>query len=178
MKKLFSIIFLALFALTGCKKDDNPKLSGTDTINNTLYGTGPYYAMGFSIYDARNVSTSDNPPDIITILADNDINYNVRKIYLATSNYFNSFYLFGKYADSQSAIQAFKNLTSFTDPDWTEIGDSVKANQVWLFRTSISTYVKLRTVSTVGETRNNKPYAECTFEWVYQPDRSLTFPGK
>ena len=178
MKGIYLTILIVLFALTGCKKKDSPKLSGTDTIDNILYGTGPYYGFGFYVPTGKNISTSGNPQDVITILADNDINNNVREIYFAANNYFNSFYRFGQYADSAATLLAFKNLTSFTDPSWIEIGDSVKANQVWLFKTSAGTYAKLRIISTVEEKRNNLPYAECTFEWVHQPDGSLTFPGK
>ena len=37
---------------------------------------------------------------------------------------------------------------------------------------------KIRIVSTVNETRESVPYGECTFQWVYQPDGSSTFPAK
>lgn len=178
MKRLSLIIFLVLLTLSGCKKNDSPRLSGTDTIDNKLYGTGPYYAFGFSVPTGQKVTTSSNPPDVITILADNDINNNVRKIYFATINYKNSFSRFGQYADDAKASLAFKNLTSFTDRQWTELGDSVRVNQVWLYRTSTDKYAKIRVISTVAEKRDNLPYAECTFEWVFQHDGSLTFPGK
>jgi len=178
MKRLCFIILLALLTLFGCKKNDGYKLSGTDTIDNILYGTGPYYAFGFSVPRGLKVTTSSNPPDVFTILADNDINNNVRKIYFATINFKNSFSRFGQYVDEASASLAFKNLTSFADPQWTELGDSVRANQVWLYRTSTDKYAKIRVISTIAEKRNNLPYAECSFEWVYQPDGSLTFPGK
>jgi hypothetical protein len=176
MKGISASILFILLLVIGCKKNDGPKLSGIDTINNILYGTGPYYAYGFSVTSRKNISTSTSPLDVITILADNDINNNVRKVYFATNNLLYSFYRVGQYADSASASLAFNNLKSFTDPPWIESVDSVRANQVWLYRTSINSYAKLRVISTVGEKRDSKPYAECTFEWVYQPDGSLTFP--
>jgi hypothetical protein len=178
MRKICLVLFALFFTLSCCKKDDNPVLSGTDTIDNILYGTGPYYANGFSVTSGKIVSTLNSPLDVITVMADYDINYNVRKIYFATNNFFNSFYRFGQYSDANAASLAFKNLTSFTDPSWTELGDSVKANQVWLYKTNNAGYAKLRIVSTVAEKRDNKPFAGCTFEWVYQPDESFTFPGK
>ena len=177
MKRIFLSIVILLLLLPGCKKDNNPKLSGTITINNIFYGTGPYYAFGFSIPTGRKVSTLNDPLDVISIMADPDINDNVRKIYFASIGLNYSFYRFGQYSDSVTAIIAFKNLTSFTEPIWTETGDSVKVNQIWLFRTSANKYSKIRVMKTVAEKRA-KPYAECTFEWVYQPDGSLTFPGK
>jgi hypothetical protein len=178
MKKILYIIFLLLFALSCRKKDENAVLSGTTTIDNILYGTGPYFAMGFSVTSGKNVSTLDSPLDAITIMADYDINYNVRKIYFATNNFFYSFFRFGQYSDENAASLAFNNLTSFTDPSWTELGDSVKANQIWLYKTNSAGFAKLRIISTVSEKRDNKPFAGCTFEWIYQPDGSFTFPGK
>jgi len=177
MKRIYlAIVILSLF-LPGCKKDNNPKLSGTITIDNIFYGSGPYYAFGFSVTTGRKVSTLNDPLDVISIMADADINNNVRKIYFATFSLNDSFYRFGQYADSATAILAFKSLTSFPDPPWIQTGDSVRANQIWLFRTSKDKYAKIRVMKTVAEKRN-KPYAECTFEWVYQPGGSQTFPGK
>lgn len=177
MKRIYLTIVIFSLFLPGCKKDNSPKLSGTITINNIFYGSGPYYALGFSVPTGRKVSTLNDPLDVISIMADADINDNVRKIYFATIGLYDSFYRFGQYADSTTAILAFKSLTSFTDPPWTETSDSVRANQVWLFRTSMDKYAKIRVMKTVAEKRD-KPYAECTFEWVYQPDGSQTFPGK
>ena len=58
------------------------------------------------------------------------------------------------------------------------MADPVIANQVWVYRTGTETYAKIRIISTVNETRDDLPYGECTFEWVYQPDGSTTFPVK
>jgi hypothetical protein len=177
MKQVYFTILILSFILSGCKKDNNPRLSGTITINNIFYGSGPYYAFGFSVPTGQKVSTLNDPLDVITIMADADINDNVRKIFFANNNFKYSFYRFGQYTDAATASLAFKNLTSFTNPLWTETGDSVKANQVWLYRTDMDKYSKIMVISTVAEKRN-KPYAECTFEWVYQPDGSQAFPGK
>ena len=178
MKKVCTILFIATLALSGCKKNDSPKLFGTDTINNTLYGTGPYYALGFSFTSAKQLSTLHSPAPDITIEADIAVDGSIRKIFFSSGNFDNSFYLFGTYSNVTDATQAFKSLTSFMDPQWNAIGDAVAANQVWLFKTSGGRYVKIRVISTVEENRNSTPYAETSFEWVYQPDGSLTFPGK
>jgi hypothetical protein len=61
---------------------------------------------------------------------------------------------------------------------WVVWADSLKPNQVWLYKSGNDHFSKLRIVSTVSEVRNNWNYAECTFEWVYQPDGTLTFTGK
>jgi hypothetical protein len=178
--RLFILLLIPALLLKGCKKDDKPVYSGTMTIDNVLIGSGPYYGYGFSVPTGKKVSTLDNPLDVITVLEDHDINYNVRKIFFSCSNYLNGFYRYGNYDDAASAEQAFGNLTSFTEPAWKEIGDTVVANQIWLFRTSEEKYAKIRVISTFSEKRADMvfPYAECTFEWVYQPDGTQTFPGK
>lgn len=180
MKGTVIISLIIAISLSGCKKNDKPVLSGTITIDNILYGNGPYYANGFSVPTGTILSTLNNPLDLITILEDHDVNYVVRKVFFSTSNYENSFSLYGSYNDEAAAIQAFKNLTSFGSPVWSEIADSVSANQIWLYRTSSGKYAKIRVIGTFTEKRDNMvfPYAECTFEWVYQPDGTPTFTGK
>jgi hypothetical protein len=175
MKRIFLIIFIALIAITGCKKNSGPGLSGTETIDNKLYGTGPYYALGFSFTAGKKISTLNSPLDVITI---NAYPGNFDKTYFDAQNFDNSFFLYGTYADATAATLAFKNLTSFNVTQWKATGDGVKADQIWLFKTSNNTYVKFRIISTFGEVRNSIPFVECIFEWVHQPDGSLTFQGK
>lgn len=181
--KTTHILLLSLvlaIILTGCKKEDKPVYSGTMTIDNVLLGAGPYYGYGFSVPTGKKVSTLDSPLDVITILEDHDVNYNVRKIFFSCSNFKDAFYRYGSYADAPSAELAFDNLKAFVSPAWKELGDSIKANQVWLFRTNEDKYAKIRVISTFTEKRPDMvfPYAECTFEWVFQPDGTQTFPAK
>jgi hypothetical protein len=58
------------------------------------------------------------------------------------------------------------------------MGDSIRNNQIWIYRSGSENYSKFRIISTKSEPGNMRDYAECTFEWVYQPDGTLTFPGK
>jgi hypothetical protein len=178
MKGFYLIIFVVLFALIGCKKNDGPRLSGIDIIDNTLHGTGPYYANGFSFTSGKKLSTLNIPPPDITIEADIAVDGSIRNLYFSTNNFDNSFYLYGVYTDATQASQVFKSLTTFSITQWNPLGNNVIANQIWIFKTDIGTYAKFRIISTVGEMRNSIPFVECTFEWVYQPDGSLTFPGK
>lgn len=179
MKQIYIALLVFTFFFSGCKKDTSPTLSGTVTINNILVLKGDkYFANGLSVPTGKKITFSAPPTNVVTILADKDVNNNVRKIYFSTNNIEDSYSRVGNYPDAVSASIAFENLITFTPPLWTPLGDSVKANQVWLFKTSFDKYAKIRVISTVAEKRDNKPYAECTFEWVYQPDGSTTFPVK
>ena len=180
MKKINLVILIVLLIVSGCKKNDKPERSGTVTLDNKLYGTTTYYGLGFTFSTAQITSTLNVPPADITIDA---FNVNVSGhdslvLFFYTNSLLPSFFYYASYPDATAATQAFKNLTTFSPPQWTDLGDNVNANQIWLFKTSYDTYAKLRVVSTVRGPGPIKPAAECTFEWVYQPDGSQTFPGK
>ena len=168
---------MLLVLMPGCTKDQ-PKVSGTETINSTLYGSGPYYAYGFSFSEGKQLATDGTPLPDITLVADVDINDIIRRLVLQTENFKDSFFKFGEYSSAALAQEAFTGLTSANVTQWAGLADTVRANQVWIFRTATEHYAKFRVISTVAEMRNNIAYGECTFEWAYQPDGTLTFPGK
>jgi hypothetical protein len=176
MKRSILFLFLALLVFSGCRKDDATRTSGIDSIDNTIYGTGPYYAKGFSFSGATKISTLDNPgPDIVIYV--NSVN-TVSTLTFQANNLDPSFYKIGDYPDAASAITAFNDLKSVGTYQWVDMAEPVNSNQVWLYRSGNEQYAKIRIISTKNEIRNNLPFGECTFQWVYQPDGSLTFPGK
>lgn len=174
MKKIIFISLFLLYAFSGCKKDEESgKLSGTVTINNDLGGdqfTG-YYALGFSFVLGKKVSTLESPPPDIII--DNGSTF--ENLIFMNNNNNPSFHKFGDYPDAAKAEQAYKSLTSATVSQWSGIGEQVKPNQIWLYRTDNKRYAKLRVISTQARDLD-RDFAECTFEWDYQPDGTLTFP--
>ena len=175
MKQSIAAIFSLMLILTGCDGDDkSPKYSGTVTIDNSLYGTGPYYAIGFNFALAEKISSTSTPkPDVILESGGSPDLY-----ILQTQPGINGFSLAGEYSDETAARQAFNSLTSPVVNNWEDWANPVKENQVWVYRSATEHYAKIRIISTFSEERDSRIYAECTFEWVYQPDGSLTFPGK
>jgi hypothetical protein len=179
MRNILLFIFLLSAVLPGsCKKDEAPVTSGTATIDNTTTLGQTYYVYGFLFSEAKKVATLDDPVDVLTISPEVNINNEIVRITFNVNTFRECFSLFGEYPDASSASVAFNNLTSFSNPLWIDPPVEVKLNQIWLFRTSQNKYAKIRVVNTVAEKRNNVPYAECSFEWEYQPDGTLTFPGK
>jgi len=176
MKRSFVIIFLLSVVLFSCKKDETPSGSGTVTIDNKTYQSTTYYVYGFSFSMAKKVSTLEDPgPDVLLYVnADTPPD----RLTFQANNLNPSFYKLGDYPDAQSASDAFDNLKTVGNYPWAEMADPVMANQVWVYRSGTECYAKMRIISTVNETRDSKPYGECTFEWVYQPDGSTTFPSK
>ena len=176
MKRSFILIFLTIIVLSGCKKDETPSLSGTVTIDNKIYQSTTYYAYGFLFSKAKKVSTLDTPgPDVtLFVITGGPAN----RLTFQVSNLNPSFYKLGDYPDAQSASAAFDDLATVGNYQWTEMADPVIANQVWVYRTGTETYAKMRIISIVNEIRDDLAYGACSFEWVYQPDGSKTFPVK
>jgi hypothetical protein len=180
MKQLFIFSLTLLLVLSGCKKDSNPGNSGTVTIDNKLYGTSVYYGLGFTFSTAKKTSTLNVPHPDLTIdgFSVQINNKDSLVLYFFSDNFQPSFSLYGTYPNASAASDAFKSLTSFSSVQWTDLGDNVNENQIWLYKNSANNYAKLRIVNTKRAPGTIKPDAECTFDWVYQPDGSATFPGK
>ncbi len=181
MKKiLLQVLILTLLLAGSCKKDETPDTSGTVTIDNTTtLGSTTYYVYGFLFSQAKKVTTRETPRPDVTVDSDGT------SILFMTENERNSFYLAGEYNDAASALTAFDNLTSasISEDQWDGLAIPVRANQVWVYRAGSRTsgndhYAKMRIISTRTEPGDVKPFAECTFEWQYQSDGTLTFPGK
>jgi hypothetical protein len=179
MRNILLFIFLFSSALlSSCKKDSAPATSGTATIDNTTTLGQTYYVYGFLFSEAKKVATLNDPADVLTISPEVNVNNEIVRITFNVNTFKECFFLYGEYQDATSASSAFNSLTSFSNPLWIDPPVEVKLNQIWLFRTSQNKYAKIRIVNTVAEKRNNVPYAECKFQWEYQPDGTLTFPGK
>ncbi len=175
MARLSLPVILLAVLLTGCKKDTTPPLSDTTTIDNRRkQGSGTYYVMGFTFATAQKVSTLSQPGPDITLVVDRSSGI----ITLQTGNFNDSFYKAGEYSDAASAKQAFDALTSFGSVPWVALAEPVMVNQIWIFKTRSNHYAKFRIISITTEVVSGETEAEMTFEWVYQPDGTLTFPGK
>jgi hypothetical protein len=178
MKRLLFIFLLFLTILSGCKKAETIPTSGTDTIDNTGYQNATtYYALGFSFSQAKKISNLSQPGPDITLIVNQD-NPASTRLTLMVDNFKRSYFKIGDFTNEVSSVAAFNNLKTVGTYQWVDLADTIKANQVWLYRTGRDQYAKFRIVSAKNEVRNSKPYGECTFQWVFQPDGSSTFPGK
>lgn len=174
MRQLSIILLALVLTLSSCEEEVKVRTSGTDTIDNTTYQSTTYYVYGFSFSQGKLVSTIGQPgPDIIVYVNKDNTPF---RLTLQSNTLKPSFYKVGDYPDENSAKTAFDNLKTFTATQWTDMADPIAANQIWIFRSNEDTYTKFRIVSTVNEIRQTLPYGECTFQWVYQPDGTTTFP--
>jgi len=176
MKRIVIISLVAVLLLPYCTKKEATRTSGIDKIDNITYFSTTYYNYGFSFEGAKLITTNLNPgPDItIYVLTQNQVS----TLTLQVNNLKPSFYKFGDFPDEATAKTAFDNLKTVSVTQWQDMADSIAANQGWIYRSGSEKYTKFRIISTVNEIRQLIPYGECSFQWVYQPDGSATFPGK
>lgn len=173
-RSILTGLFIILL-LPACNKDDNPDTSGTVTMNNDLLlsqQTQNYYLFGFLFSKGELVSSEAVPPPDIIIDTDGT------KLSFEANNLQNSFFLFEEYVNESLAEDAFNSLTSATVSQWAGSATPLKPNQIWLYRSGTERYAKIRIISTILDITKNPDYAECTFQWAYQPDGTLTFPAR
>jgi hypothetical protein len=176
MKKVVFSVLLMFVALSGCTKKESTRTSGIDTIDNSTYYGTTYYTYGFSFSKAKQVTTNVNPgPDIAVYV---NVDNGTPRLTLQTNNLKPSFFKVGDFTDASAAQSAFDNLNTVNVSQWQDMADPILDNQVWIYRSGNETYTKFRIISTVNEKRQSIDYGEITFQWVYQSDGSLTFPGK
>ena len=172
-----SIIAALLLVLlfSGCSKDNNDRFHGVDTIDNKLYGTQTYYALGFSFETGKTSSTLESPAPDITIHVSTDIDGNITGKYINTPNLTESFALAASLQNAIEAEDYFNNLAEVGTPTWVLNAGNVEINQVWLFKTSKGNYVKFRIIELNTDNGVYPPFVEMKFEWRIQPDGSTTF---
>ena len=174
MKLRLIPVLAVLILLPGCGGDDVPT-SGTITVTNELFGSGPYYALGFSFAAADLVSTLTEPYDI-DIKAGSLTTGGPTEAFLSANTLEPSFALKGEYGTESAAKSAFDALASVGVASYIELAAPLKENQVWVVRTEDERYAKIRIIDVTLDLSGEDPYATCKFEWVFQPDGSTQFP--
>lgn len=171
MKQLTYITLALVIILAGCKEDEKFRTSGTDTIDNVRYKSTTWFTYGFSFSTGKLVSTETSQPDITV-----DTSLTERPNVLLSGRAGTSFHKFGDYPDEASAKAAFEGLKTVTATTWEDWANPVLPHQVWIFRSSLEKYTKIRIVNIVQRKEQGIPLTELTFQWVHQPDGSLIFP--
>jgi len=163
-----SLMILPLLAVS-CEKEGGGSGGGEFTIDNTLYGYGPYYAIGYSFGQGSKISTMESPGPDITVHARTDAEGNVSGAYIDTPQLTESFALAGEFDTEEEAKNFFDRLTGPVSYTWSSYAGDVKKNQVWLFKTSGEDYVRIRIISMLLSDTAEGPYVEMTAEWSMLP---------
>ena len=171
---LLGLIILSVI-MASCDKEPANRYAGEFSIDNALYGYGPYYAIGFSFELGTKLNTSDSPPPDITVHARTDAQGDVSGAYLDTPNLTESYALAGDFSTGTEAKDFFDSLLQVGTYTWTLFADNISEHQVYVFKTREDNYVKFRITNLVLEDRESGAYAKVTIEWRIQPDGSTTF---
>jgi hypothetical protein len=169
------LIIFALVLFTDCSKKDKDRYHGIDTIDNQLYGTQTYYALGFSFELGPTSSTLEAPSPDITIHLSTDLGGNITGQYFNTPNLIESFSFIGTFGSAAEAQDQFDSLLEVGTRTWELSASGVEENQLWLFKTSDGNYVKIRTIELRTDNSVYPPYVEIKFEWRMQPGGATTF---
>jgi hypothetical protein len=178
MKYIPVFLLLPLLLISGCSKEDTPGNAGEITLTSELYGTGPYYALGYNFALGKMVKTSTSPgPDITVLPQSSPDNTVVESAYLSSNNLKESFSFNASFDNLSEAETFFNNYLEVDDAGgYSGIASDIKPYQIWTYRTSDTKYVKMLILKVKKEIRSDTPYAETTLRFVYQPDGSRTFP--
>ena len=152
-----------------CEKEGAGTGGGEFTIDNTLYGYGPYYAIGYSFEQGSKISTMESPGPDITVHARTDAEGNVSGAYIDTPQLTESFALTGEFDTEAEAKSFFDQLLSPGSYTWLAYADEVQENQVWLFKTASEDYVKIRIINLLLSDTAEGPRVELTAEWSMLP---------
>ncbi len=174
------MILMLILSVVSCGKEEVP-LRGTVTLSSKILPSDlSFYAVGFNFTTARFSRTDQTPFPQIVLRADTDVSGLITAVSFNgdTGFAYSPFALEGSYGTAAEASAAFNALNDIDPSDyvWSEMGRPVTVNQVWLFRTRDERYARMRILAVSEIYSEDAPYAECRFEWVFQPDGSTSFP--
>jgi len=176
MRKYILLLVLASL-LAACSKEDPIPTAGTVTIDSQSMGDPVYYKIGFTFATATLTRSTSTPKPDITVFASPDLWGNYTGAYFAADTFHPSFSLYGDYTSPSESQTAFSALLEVpAGAVWTDLADDLAINQIWIIRTADEKYAKIRIVTLEGKTSATQVYAECKFDWVFQPDGTTIFP--
>lgn len=178
MRLTARVIMILLLTATACGGEKDIPLTGTVTLTNELYEPVPYYSLGFLFSVADRVSTNSFPGPDVTVESGILEGGSAEEAFLSANTLEPSFYLVGTFNTESEAVDSFNTLTAFSVSTWQDFGSPLDNNQVWIIRTRDEKYAKLRIINVLLDTGQTPDFASCTFEWVFQPDGTKTFPGQ
>jgi hypothetical protein len=172
-------LFIMVLTVFSCK-EDNPNPTPTDeiTLSSKTLGTQPYYSEGYSF--ERQVFypriSSGTEIDIylneLLKLSGEPTGVQFSTNIISETNY--GFYLNAEFDNLTDAENYFNNYTTAVFPSFVSLTDTVKAYQVYTFRTWKSNFVKfvVKDIRTYKE-GNIADYLEVDIKYFIQRDGSV-----
>jgi len=178
--KSLCLAFAVALLMTGCGKSSNA-YSGVVVLSSELFGSSTYYVKGFQFETGEFVSYPGTTelPDLVL---DNfrSLDSEIIGAGLSSPGNNSAFLLKGTYTSEAGAKDAFEKLsTADTIASYTEISDTIKINQLWLFKSVSGHYAKIlvNEVNTAIGLSGTIHY-EVRISYVYQPLDTPLFDGE
>jgi hypothetical protein len=175
------LIIIASFILlsTSCKKEDKSTVPEADiTLSSKTLMDIEYYSFGYSFELQKFVKKTLNPPDIIDIYLNKIISVSgkLTGVQFATNEVpasASGFFRNNSFANSADAVIFYDNYTTAIAPQLSILTDTVKANQIWTFKTWKNNYVKflVKEVRKVPD-GSSGDYIEVDIKYFIQRDGS------
>lgn len=168
-------VMILLLLLTGCPSGPEPSHSGEITLSSELFGTVSWYVQGyrFETEEYLNYPGTGDVPDLLLENLRRPDGQIVATGFSSPGN-LHAFLLKGTYASPSEAGSAYDALLSAdTLSAYSDISDTLRENQLWLFRTSEGRYAKILVediTSAIG--LSGSPHYEVLIRYRYQPDDS------
>ncbi len=179
MRQIILIIAISLCLAVSCKKEDKSlHPSGDITLSSRTLGTMVYYSMGYSFELEEYIQTLNSPEIIdIYLIETSTVSGVLTGVQFATKEIPEStygFYFNKDFANFSDAVTYYSNYNTAVAPVFTVLTDTVRANQVWTFKTWKKNYVKIlvkdiRTIN-IGQIPD---YIEVDIRYFIQRDGSL-----
>ena len=147
--RLILILFTSLIFLAASCKKDKPEITqkADITLSSKALGDMVYYKLGYSFELQKYVKTilSNEISDIYLIeeLTTTGNLTGARFASKEVAEHPSGFYLNNSFTNSADALQFYENYNIAIAPQISILTDTVKANQVWTFKTWMEHYVKI-----------------------------------
>ncbi|MFZ5941446.1 MAG: hypothetical protein ACOYXB_12815 [Bacteroidota bacterium] len=171
----YLISLFLLFLLPGCPSGPDQTHSGEIILSSELFGTLTWYVQGYRFETEEYVNypgTSDVPDLLLENLR--RPNGDIVATGFSSPGNLHAFLLKGTYASPSEAGSAYDALLAAdTLSSYSDISDTLRVNQLWLFRSSEGRYAKILVEDiTPAIGLSGTPHYEVLIRYRYQPDDS------
>ena len=180
MKRIILLAFTCIFICYACEEENNePKAKGEITLSSEILGTSIYYVNGYSFEEEKYVSSMNSDSDVSDIIPQNIIKPNQEIIGMVLSPGPGNSYGFYKNFEGENLSEAEDFYSNYIEVDiqnFATLSDTLKAGQVFTFRTFKDNFVKF----IVKEVRMSpglfpEGYVEADIKYNIQQDGSAVF---
>lgn len=146
MKRFILLGFLCIIICHACEEENTePKMKGDVTLSSEILGTSRYFVDGFSFEGEKYVSSTNSGSEVPDVIPQNIIKPDGEIVGMALSPGPGNSYGFYKNFESDNFSEAQEFYSNYLEVDigtFETLSDTLKAGQIYTFRTHKDNYVK------------------------------------